>query len=71
MLSIEKLGTKKYLDLTADDHNGHDYAEFVTMVDRRRYEKEIAKLYGTSIGTIARWKRQLRMEKSNVTAPKE
>lgn len=61
-VSIEEVGLKKFLDDSAERHNGYGYDDFVK--NQKLGKSGLAKLFGVDRDTIYRWLIVLEKEQS-------
>lgn len=63
--TIEQMGLKKYLDDTADKHDGHDYDYIVTLFEAKVNDTNIGKLYKVDWRTVRSWHEIYNKERLN------
>lgn len=62
--SIEQIGLKKYLNQTAKQHNGSDYAEFEKRLGLDEPKSVIARAFGVDPRTVGNWIEVYQRERS-------
>lgn len=61
---IEDVGLEKWLNDSADKHNGLGYDKFVQMISVVKSKSAIAAVFGVERRTIARWIEQYKKEQA-------
>jgi len=63
---IETIGLKKYLDMTANMHDGKTYKDFVKLIDAEPTltDTDIAAVFNVTQPTVFNWKHILSKERA-------
>lgn len=53
--SIKQEGLQKYLDRTADQHDGYDYSRFIKELEKKQNPTALSRMFKVSRNTINKW----------------
>ena len=63
--NIERVGLKRHLEASKQEHNGYGYDEFVLMRYSKVNKVNLARIFGVDRKTIDRWVEVLAKEQAN------